>query len=96
MAREEIPLKDPRLETTARILAASVNARILNFLVEVRRKDPKEGWQFLSEIAAALGESPGAISMGLQKLLPLLEERRHKGRRYFRARARVTIVVDPF
>lgn len=96
MAREEIPLKDPRLEQTVRILAASVNSKILHHLVEARRKDPGDGWRFLSEIAADVDESPGTVSLAIQKLLPLLEERRNKGRRYFRARVRLWIVLEPF
>lgn len=96
MVREEVTLKDPRLEQTVRILAASVNVRILHHLVEARRKEPEEGWRFLSEIAAALGEAPGTVSLAIQKLLPLLQEEREKGKRYFRARVRVTIVLDPF
>lgn len=96
MAREELSLKDARFEATVRLLAASVNVRILHYLAEARRREAAEGWRFLSEIAAALGEAPGTISLGLQKLLPLLEERRLKGKRYFRARARVTLLVEPF
>lgn len=96
MAREEISLKDPRLEEFSRIIAASVNARILQHLVEVRRKDPHEGWRFLSEIAETVGEAPGTVSIAIQKLLPLLEERRSKGKRYFRARARVSLILEPF
>lgn len=79
-----------------RLLAASANTRILQFLVEARRKDAAGGWRFLSEIAEGVGESPGAVSPAIQKLLPLLEERREKGRRYFRARARLTLQVDYF
>jgi DNA-binding transcriptional ArsR family regulator len=96
MVREELSLKDPRLEATVRILAASVNVRILHHLVESRRKEPAGGWRFLSEIAQAIGEAPGSVSLGLQKLLPLLEERRQKGKRYFRARAKVTLLLEPY
>jgi len=96
MVREELTLKDPRLESTVRILAASVNVRILHHLVEARRKEPAEGWRFLSEIAEAVTEAPGTVSLGLQKLLPLLEERRHKGKRYFRARTRVSVLLEAF
>ena len=96
MAREEITLRDPRLEAMTRMIAASVNAHILHHLVDVRRKDPADGWRFLSEIAVGVGESPGTVSLAIQKLLPLLEERRSKGKRYFRARARVTLVLEPF
>jgi DNA-binding transcriptional ArsR family regulator len=79
---------DPRLESTVRILAASVNARILAHLIEARRADPEGGWRFLSKIAEAVGEKPGTVSMAIQKLLPLLEERREKGKRYFRSQLR--------
>jgi hypothetical protein len=96
MVREEIPLKDPRLETHVRMLAASVNAKILHHLVEVRRRDTPEGWRFLSEVAEAVGESPGTVSLAIQKLLPLLEEKRSKGKRYFRARYRVTLLLESF
>jgi len=96
MAREELLPKDPRFETTVRMLAASVNAKILHHLVEARRKDLAEGWRFLSEIAVAVGEAPGTVSLAIQKLLPLLEERRLKGKRYFRARARVSLLMEPF
>ncbi len=96
MAREELALKDPRLESTVRILAASVNARILHQLVEARRKDTADGWRFLSEIAKDVGESPGTVSLAIQKLLPLLEEKRQKGKRYFRARVKLHIVLEPF
>lgn len=96
MVREDLALKDPRFETTVRLLAASVNTRILHFLVEARRREPNAGWRFLSEIAQGVGESPGAVSPAIQKLLPLLEERREKGRRYFRARARLRLAIDYF
>lgn len=78
------------------MLAASVNARLLHHLVEVRRKEPHGGWRFLSQIAQGVSESPGTVSLAIQKLLPLLEEKREKGKRYFRARARVTLLIEPF
>ena len=96
MAREELSLKDPRLESIVRILAASANVRILHFLVEARRKEAQDGWRFLSEIAEGVGEAPGTVSLAVQKLLPLLEERRSKGKRYFRAKTRATLTLDPF
>lgn len=96
MVREELGLKDPRLEATVRILAASANVRILHYLVEARRKDTDEGWRFLTQVAEGVDESPGTVSLAIQKLLPLLEERRHKGRRYFRARTRLTLQLEPF
>ena len=96
MAREEVRLRDPRFEEYVRLLSASVNTRILSVLVDARAKEPGEGWRFLSEIALEMGESPGTVSPAIQKLLPLLEERREKGRRYFRAKARVQLRVDYF
>ncbi|MBI2078556.1 MAG: hypothetical protein HYT80_09360 [Euryarchaeota archaeon] len=96
MPLEEVSPRDRRFEEYVRVLAASVNTRILQFLVEARKKDPAEGWRFLSEIAGGIAESPGAVSPAIQKLLPLLEERREKGRRYFRARARVRLSLDYF
>lgn len=96
MPREEVLLRDRRFEEYVRLLAASVNTRLLNYLVEARRKEPEGGWRFLSQIAEGVGESPGAVSAGIQKLLPLLDERREKGRRYFRARARVQLFLDYF
>jgi hypothetical protein len=96
MVRDELRLKDPRFEAYVRLLSASVNTRILGVLVDARSKEADKGWRFLSEIAAAVGEAPGTVSPAIQKLLPLLEERREKGRRYFRARARVQLRVDYF
>jgi hypothetical protein len=96
MVRDDIRLRDPRFEEYVRLLSASVNTRILNVLVDARAKDPGEGWRFLSEIAAEVGEAPGTVSPAIQKLLPLLEERREKGRRYFRTKARVQLRVDYF
>lgn len=96
MPREEIPLKDRRLEDFVRILAASANTRILHHLVEVRRKEPEAGWRFLSQIAQGVSESPGTVSLAIQKLLPLLEEKREKGKRYFRAKARLSLILEPF
>lgn len=76
--------KDPdALERIVRMLGASVNVAILRELAKARRRG--EGWMYLSEIAEAVGEAPGTISAGIQKLLPLLEEKREKGLRYFRA-----------
>lgn len=96
MPREEVLLRDRRFEEYVRLLAASVNTRLLNYLVEARRKELEGGWRFLSQIAEGVGESPGAVSAAIQKLLPLLDERREKGRRYFRARARVQLFLDYF
>lgn len=68
----------------ARALGASVNAAILRELVRARRRGA--GWMYLSQIAGAIGESPGTVSAGVQKLTPLVEEKREKGLRYFRSR----------
>lgn len=65
-----------------RILDASVNVPILKVLMEERRKG--EGWLFLSDIAKRIGEKPGTVGLAVQKLLPLLEEKYEKGRRWFR------------
>jgi DNA-binding transcriptional ArsR family regulator len=96
MVQEEVALRDRRFEEYVRVLSASVNTRIMHWLVEARRKEPTQGWRFLSEIAEGIGESPGAVSPALQKLLPLLEERREKGKRYFRARAKLRLLLDFF
>lgn len=65
-----------------RILDASVNVRILKTLMEERRKG--EGWLFLTEIAKRIDEKPGTVGLAIQKLLPLLEEKYEKGKRWFR------------
>lgn len=96
MVQEEVALRERRFEEFVRVLAASANTRILHWLVEARRKEPDAGWRFLSEIAGGIGASAGAVSPALQKLLPLLEEKREKGKRYFRARARVRLHLDYF
>lgn len=71
------------LERVVRLLGASVNVAILRELARARKRG--DGWMYLSEIATAIGESPGSVSAGIQKLTPLLEEKREKGLRYFRA-----------
>ena len=81
-----IGLSDPEMDTVVRCLAASVNLRMMHVLMERRRSEPADGWLFLSEIAEALDEKPGTVGLAVQKLLPLLEEKREKGRRYFRSR----------
>lgn len=94
---ESLDLADPRLETMVRILAASVNARVLTYLAAERRDEPQGGWRFLSQIAEAVDEKPGTVGMAVQKLLPLLEERREKGRRYFRSQVRrLELRIDRF
>ena len=86
MPAREVSLPDDpeEVEGLVRILAASVAVRILTLLIEERRSG--EGWLFLSEIADRIQEKPGTIGQAVQKLLPLLEEKRVKGRRFFRAR----------
>jgi hypothetical protein len=96
MVRDELRPKDPRFEEYVRVLSASVNTRILDFLIQARTAEPGDGWRFLSEIAVGVGEAPGTVSPAIQKLLPLVEERREKGRRYFRARVRPTLRLDYF
>lgn len=77
--------RDPdEVEALVRMLGASVNVRILRELSRARRRG--DGWMYLSQIAAALGEAPGTVGVAIQKLTPLLEERRLKGLRYFRSR----------
>jgi hypothetical protein len=92
-----LSLDDAETEQVVRILAASVNIRLMSVLVEARRNDPEEGWRFLSELAEAVDERPGTVGLAVQKLLPLLEERRHKGKRYFRSRYKnFEIHLDPY
>lgn len=77
--------KDPEeLARLVRMLGASVNVAILRELARARRRG--DGWMYLSEIAEALDEAPGTVSVAIQKMMPLLEEKREKGLRYFRAR----------
>lgn len=71
------------LARLVRVLGASVNVAILRELARARRRG--EGWMYLSEIAERIGEAPGTVSVAIQKLLPLVEEKREKGLRYFRA-----------
>lgn len=89
-------VRDPQeMERLVRLLGAAGNVRILGALCEARRREPEGGWMFLSEIAAAVGEAPGSVGLAVQKLMPLLEEERRKGRRWFRSRVRdVAVVVD--
>lgn len=77
--------RDPdEFARAARALGASVNVAILRELAGARRKG--DGWMYLSQIAEALGESPGTVGAGVQKLAPFVEEKREKGLRWFRAR----------
>ena len=71
------------LAKLVRMLGASVNVAILRELARARRRG--EGWMYLSEIAEAIDEAPGTVSVAIQKMMPLLEEKREKGLRYFRA-----------
>lgn len=66
-----------------RMLGASVNVAILRELARARRRG--DGWMYLSQVAEAIDEAPGTVGIAIQKLMPLLEERRHKGLRYFRS-----------
>jgi DNA-binding transcriptional ArsR family regulator len=85
VTRDEWSLtRDPEdVARLVRMLGASVNVAILRELARARRKG--EGWMYLSEIAAKVGEAPGTVSVAIQKMMPLLEEKREKGLRYFRA-----------
>lgn len=77
-------LRDPDdITRLVRMLGASVNVAILRELARARRRG--DGWMYLSEIAQAIDEAPGTVGIAIQKLTPLLEERRHKGLRYFRS-----------
>lgn len=81
------------VERLVRILDASVNVRILRALAAERRRGA--GWLYLSQIAARLGEAPGTVGAAIGKLAPLVEERREKGLRWFRASVTdVTITMD--
>ncbi len=92
---EEITLSDPEMEQVVRVLAASINVRMMDILLRRRVDDAPGGWMFLSEIAEAVGEAPGTVGLAVQKLLPLLEEKREKGKRYFRSRYRdIRIVME--
>ena len=86
MAQEALRPGDDLFGHYVRILGASVNAKIADVLVEARRRAPDDGWLFLSQIALEVNEKPGTVGLAIQKLLPLLEERREKGRRWFRSR----------
>ncbi|HEV8359607.1 MAG TPA: hypothetical protein VGR28_04030 [Candidatus Thermoplasmatota archaeon] len=94
MGKEYHLTTDPEdIAKLVRILDASVNVRILKVLVEERRKG--EGWLFLSEIAKRIDEKPGTVGLAIQKLLPLLEEKYEKGKRWFRTPYReLTMVLD--
>lgn len=78
----------PRLEALVRALAASVNVRLLAALAAERRRRGDDAWVFLSDVAVRLGEAPGTVSAAVGKLqvAGLVDEKREKGRRYFRSR----------
>lgn len=88
--------RDP--DEVARLVAAldaSVNVALLRELARERR-GAGEGWLYLSQLAERLGEAPGTVGAAVQKLGPLVEEKREKGLRYFRATVtEVTILVAP-
>lgn len=74
-------------------LDASVNVDILRELARARRKG--DGWMYLSQIAARIGESPGTVGIAIAKLTPFVEEKREKGLRWFRATVtEVTLVAE--
>lgn len=98
--RREVALADDpeTLARLVRILGASVNVAILRALEAERKNKVTDGWLFLSEIAERLGESPGTVVQAVEKLMPFLEERRERGRRYFRTRVRelrLAFTLDP-
>lgn len=103
MEAEELHLEgDPdAVAQLVRMLSASVNVGILALLVRARRDGQGldgDGWLFLSEIAEEMGETPGTVGAAIQKLTPLLEEKREKGRRYFRttvADLRIDLKLHP-
>lgn len=77
--------RDPEaVARLVRMLGASVNVAILGELARARRRG--DGWMYLSQIAEAIGEAPGTVGIAIQKISPLVEERREKGLRWFRAR----------
>lgn len=87
---------DPQMEQVVRVLAASINVRMMEVLLQARRAEPEGGWLFLSQIAEAVDEKPGTVGLAVQKLLPLLEEKREKGKRYFRSRYRtIRMELEP-
>lgn len=88
-------LSDPETDTIVRALAASINLRMMEVLLQERQREPEGGWLFLSQIAVACDEKPGTVGLAVQKLLPLLEEKREKGKRYFRSRYRkIELVLE--
>lgn len=87
MDRWSLTREPEELHKLVRLLGAGVNIAILRELTRARRRG--DGWMYLSEIAEAIGEAPGTVSVSIQKLLPLLEEKREKGLRYFRS-----VIVD--
>ncbi|MGQ0535802.1 MAG: hypothetical protein ACT4PT_07000 [Methanobacteriota archaeon] len=81
------------LERLIELLASSISLRVLLCLAEERRRG--EGWLFLSEIAARIGEKTGTVGAAVARVAPFLEERRDKGRRYFRTKVRdVVLEID--
>jgi DNA-binding transcriptional ArsR family regulator len=81
------------LARLVRILDASVNVEILRALAQARRRG--DGWLYLSQIAERIGQAPGTVGAAIEKLSPLLEEKRERGLRYFRTRfVDVTITLE--
>lgn len=105
MGERRVSIRDApeEIERLSRLLTQSVNARVLALLIERRedgyapddetRRPDGAGWMYLSEIADATDEAPGTVGSSVQKLLPVLEERRVKGRRFFRARIHDLVLV---
>jgi len=84
-----------RVEAIVRALAASVNVRLLGLLAAARRASGEDAWVHLSQAAVDLGEAPGTIAAAVGRLLlaGLVDEKREKGKRYFRARVTDVSVV---
>lgn len=88
-----LTLEPDEVERLVDALSASVNVRILAELAKARRKG--DGWMYLTQIAARVGEHAGTVSGGLGKLAPFVEERREKGLRYARATiTELTLTVE--
>jgi len=82
--RASLRREPDELARLVRILDASVNVEILRALALARRRG--EGWLYLSQIAERIGQAPGTVGTAIEKLSPLLDEKREKGLRYFRSR----------
>ena len=77
-----------RVEAIVRALAASINVRLIGLLAAERRSTGDDAWVHLSQAAVDLDEAPGTIAAAVGRLMlaGLVDEKRAKGKRYFRAR----------